>query len=166
MSAITDKQTLVQMLIDEASDVDLVCYLAHSGGAASLQDLLECIRDAESLPVDDLLHNIAIVRKKKVEASACPMSRIFRRLMRPDIIRVGPSISIRRVTALIQAVSQPAESITPVEAIRRYMADNQFDAAAELVILSGLGDPDPGQGPTASSAPDLEKADHALAQAA
>jgi hypothetical protein len=90
MNAATEQKALVQTLVDEASDVDLVCYLAHSGGEIALKDFLECIRDAETLSIDDLLHNIGVVRQKKTEAYACPMHRVFRRLMRSDTI---PSVS-------------------------------------------------------------------------
>jgi hypothetical protein len=82
-AAAEQKKTLVQTLVDEASDVDLVCYLARSGGEIALKDLLECVRDAERLSVDDLLYNISVVRTKKTEAYACPMHRVFRRLMIP-----------------------------------------------------------------------------------
>jgi len=90
MSGATEKQALVQTLVDEASDVDFVCYLARSGGETALKDLLECIRDAECLSMRDLLYNIGMVRQKKSEAYACPMRRVFQRLMRSDII---PDIS-------------------------------------------------------------------------
>jgi hypothetical protein len=79
-----EKKSLVRTLIDEASDVDLVCYLARSGGETALKDLLECVRDAEGLSKEDLLHNISVVRQKKTEAYACPMYRVLRRLIRSD----------------------------------------------------------------------------------
>jgi hypothetical protein len=81
-TAAEERKRLIGTLIDEASDVDLVCYLAHSGGATLLKDFLQCIRDAEVLPVDDLLHNIAIVRRKKREAFADPLYQVFHRLMK------------------------------------------------------------------------------------
>ena len=85
MSAATnEKALLVQTLVDEASDVDLVCYLAHSGGMPALKDLLECVRDADGLSVEDLHYNVSLVRQKKSEALECPMYRVFRRLMRSD----------------------------------------------------------------------------------
>ena len=92
MSGAIEKQALVQTLVDEASDVDLVCYLARSGGETALKDLLECIRDAECLPISDLLYNIGVVRQKKNEAYVCPMHRVFQRLMRSDIIPVISSM--------------------------------------------------------------------------
>ena len=92
MSGTLEKRVLVQTLLDEASDVDLVCYLAHSGGETALKDLLECIRDAEWLRVEDLLHNIDIVRQKKSEAQVSPMHRVFRRLTRSDVGSVISSI--------------------------------------------------------------------------
>ena len=52
MSRAIEKQVLVQTLVDEASDIDLVCYLARSGGETALKDLLECIRDAEGLSLE------------------------------------------------------------------------------------------------------------------
>lgn len=82
-AASTETNSLITQLIDEASDVDLVCYLAHSGGPDLLKDLFECIRDARSLSVDDLLYNIDILQQKKVEASLHPMGRVVRRLMQP-----------------------------------------------------------------------------------
>ena len=90
MSGAIEKQVLVQTLVDEASDVDLVCYLARSGGDTALKDLFECIRDAESLPISDLLYNIDVIRQKKSEAYVCPMRRVFQRLTRGDVI---PGIS-------------------------------------------------------------------------
>jgi hypothetical protein len=90
MSGVIERQSLVQTLVDEASDVDLVCYLVRSGGEAALKDLLECIRDAECLTINDLLYNIGIVRQKKSEASVWPMRHAFQRLMRSDVI---PAIS-------------------------------------------------------------------------
>jgi hypothetical protein len=90
MSGAIEKQALVQALIDQASDVDLVCYLARSGGESALKDLFECIRDAECLSTNDLLYNIGVIRQKKSEAYACPMRRVFQRLMRSDIV---PGIS-------------------------------------------------------------------------
>jgi hypothetical protein len=83
-AATSEKASLVQALVDEASDVDLVCYLAHSGGTTALKDLLECVRDADDLSVEDLHYNVSLVRQKKSEALECPMYRVFRRLMRSD----------------------------------------------------------------------------------
>ncbi len=83
-TAAEERKRLIETLIDEASDVDLVCYLAHSGGATLVKDFLQCIRDVEFLSVDDLLHNIAIVRQKKSEASADPLYQVFHRLMNPE----------------------------------------------------------------------------------
>ena len=91
MSGAIEKQALVQTLVDEASDVDLVCYLARCGGEAALKDL-ESIRDAECLPIRDLLYNISVVRQKKSEAYVCPMRRVFQRLMRSDIVPVISSM--------------------------------------------------------------------------
>jgi hypothetical protein len=79
-----DDRALVQMLLDEASDAELIFYLARSDGPRALKDLLECIRDAEQLSIDDLWYNIGIVREKKREAQLCPMNRVFRRLMGSD----------------------------------------------------------------------------------
>jgi hypothetical protein len=93
MNMATERQkALVQTLLEEASDVDLVCYLARSGGETALKDLLECVRDAESLSTDDLLHNIGVVRQKKIEAHACPMHRVFRRLMKPEMMPLVPNV--------------------------------------------------------------------------
>lgn len=89
MNAATDEKTsLIQTLVDEASDLDLVCYLAHSGGATALKDLLECIRDADALSTEDLLYNIGVVKQKKNEACGCAMHRVFRRLMRLETVPV------------------------------------------------------------------------------
>jgi hypothetical protein len=85
-TAAEERKRLIDTLIDEASDVDLVCYLAHSGGASLLKDFLQCIRDAEFLSVDDLLHNIGTVRQKKSEALADPLYQVFHRLMNPESI--------------------------------------------------------------------------------
>lgn len=85
MSAGDDQRSaLVRVLLDEVSDVDLVCYLARSGGDALLRDLFESVRDAEFLSVDDLLFNIKLVRQKKQEASSYPMLPVFQRLMKPS----------------------------------------------------------------------------------
>lgn len=81
-----EKRSLVRTLVEEASDVDFICYLARSGGEAALKDLLECIRDAECLSTNDIAYNIKIVRKKKIEAHQCPMRFVFQRLMRPDVV--------------------------------------------------------------------------------
>lgn len=78
-----DKAELISSLLEEVSDVDLVCYLAHSGGARSLRDLFESIRDADLLSLEALEHNLAVVRQKKTEASSYPMYLVFHRLMRP-----------------------------------------------------------------------------------
>ena len=83
-TAAEERKRLIETLIDEASDVDLVCYLAHSGGPALLKDFLQSIRDAEFLSVDDLLHNIAILRQKKSEALGDPLYQVFHRLMKPE----------------------------------------------------------------------------------
>ena len=72
---------------------------------------------------------------------------------------------IRRVTALIQAVSEPAESITPMEAIRRHIARDQVDAATELAVLFALGDPDVERGPEAINARAYQIVDEVRAQA-
>ena len=94
MTAAADEKTfLIQTLLDEASDVDLVCYLAHSGGATAMKDLLESVRDADSLSNEDLMHNIGVVRQKKDEARACPMHRVFRRLMKSDAMPVVPDMT-------------------------------------------------------------------------
>jgi hypothetical protein len=86
MNGAIERRSLVQTLVDEASDVDLVCYLVHSGGEAALKDLLECIRDAECLPINDLLYNIGIVRQKKRETTVWPMRDAFQRLIRSDVV--------------------------------------------------------------------------------
>jgi hypothetical protein len=86
MNRAIEKQVLVQTLVDEASDIDLVCYLARSGGETALKDLLECIRDAEGLSLDDLLYNIDLIRRKKNEAYGSPMRRVFQRLTRPEVV--------------------------------------------------------------------------------
>jgi hypothetical protein len=78
----SDKSSLVQVLVEEASNVDLICHLAHTGGSEALRDLLECVRDAEFLSTDALLYNISVVRQKTAEAHACPMNRVFGGLMR------------------------------------------------------------------------------------
>ena len=78
------RAALVRLLLDEVSDVDLVCYLARSGGDALLRDLFESVRDAEFLSVEDLLYNIRMVRQKKAEASSYPMLPVFQRLMKPS----------------------------------------------------------------------------------
>jgi hypothetical protein len=83
-TAADERKRLIETLVDEASDVDLVCYLAHSGGATLLKDFLECIVDAEFLSVDDLLHNIGIVRQKKSEAFDDPLYQVFQRLMKSE----------------------------------------------------------------------------------
>lgn len=84
MSTAEDRRaSLVRLLLDEASDVDLVCYLARSGGDALLRDLLESIRDIEFLSTEDLLYNINLLREKKAEASSYPMHSVFQRLMNP-----------------------------------------------------------------------------------
>lgn len=88
-----DKSDVIQSLLEEVSDVDLVCYLAHSGGAGSLKDLFESIRDAERLSLVDLEHNLAIVRQKKTEASSYPMYLVFHRLMRPYKAKISPELS-------------------------------------------------------------------------
>lgn len=88
-----EKNSLIEALLDEASDVDLVCYLARSGGDAALKDLLECMRDAESLSTDDLRHNLDVVRQKTAEAHACPMHRVFRRLMKAETMPVVPGMA-------------------------------------------------------------------------
>jgi hypothetical protein len=94
MTVAADEKTfLIQTLLDEASDVDLVCYLAHSGGATAMKDLLESVRDADSLSNEDLMHNIGVVRQKKNEARACPMHRVFRRLMKSDAMPVVPDMT-------------------------------------------------------------------------
>lgn len=87
-----DKPSLIQTLVDEASDLDLVCYLVHSGGVTVLQDLLECIRDADDLSIGDLHYNIAVVRQMKSRASASPMHRIFRRLMKHEPLPVAEAM--------------------------------------------------------------------------
>lgn len=79
-----DRELLIDTLVEEASDVDLVCYLAHSGGRELLKDLFECIRDAKALSKEDLLYNIGMLKQKKVEAHQSPMQPVLRRLMRPD----------------------------------------------------------------------------------
>jgi hypothetical protein len=72
---------------------------------------------------------------------------------------------IRRVTALIQAVSEPAESITLMEAIRRHVARDQVDAATELAVLFALGDPYVERGPEAINARAHQIVDEVSAQA-
>ncbi len=72
---------------------------------------------------------------------------------------------IRRVTVLMQAVSEPTESITPMEAIRRYVARNQVNAATELAVLLALGDPDVEREPEAVNARADQIVDEARAQA-
>jgi hypothetical protein len=94
MSAVAvDKNALVQVLLDEASDADLMFYLARADGLHALKDLLECIRDAEQLSIEDLWYNIGVVRKKKRDARMCPMNRVFRRLMGSDAVPVVESIA-------------------------------------------------------------------------
>jgi hypothetical protein len=97
MSGAIERRSLIKMLIDEASDVDLVCYLARSGGGAALRDLLECVCDAEALPIDDLLYNVDVLRRKKSEAYLCPMRRVFQRLMRSDAVPVISNMSNEEV---------------------------------------------------------------------
>ncbi len=70
-TAADERKCLIETLIDEASDVDLVCYLAHSGGATLLKDFLQCVRDAEFLPVDDLPAFIAKLRDQTGVAARC-----------------------------------------------------------------------------------------------
>lgn len=82
MSTAMEKSSLVQILIEEVSDVDLVCYLAHCGGSPVLKDLFECVRDADGLSIEALVYNIDLVRKKKEEARGSPLLRVFQRLMR------------------------------------------------------------------------------------
>jgi hypothetical protein len=104
------KKSLVQTLVNEVSDVGLVCYLAHSGGQTLLKDLFECIRDAESLSLDDLLYNISIVRQKKIEASKYPMYLVFRSLMNPN--RVGaPSLTDSVVSSRRGGFGEPRDYI-------------------------------------------------------
>jgi hypothetical protein len=91
-AAMKEKKSLVQTLVDEASDVDLVCYLVRSSGVTALKDLFECVRDAESLSADDLLYNINLVRQKKIEACACPLHPVLQRLMRSDALPVISSM--------------------------------------------------------------------------
>lgn len=83
-AAAVDRNALVQILLDEASDADLI----HA-----LKDLLECIRDPEQLSIEDLWYNIGVVRKKKRDAQMCPMNRVFRRLMGLDAVPVAWSIA-------------------------------------------------------------------------
>jgi hypothetical protein len=84
MSTAEDQRAaLVRLLLDEVSDVDLVCYLARSGGDALLRDLFESVRDVAFLSADDLLYNIKLLRQKKAEASSYPMHPVFQRLMNP-----------------------------------------------------------------------------------
>jgi hypothetical protein len=92
-AAAADRDALVQILLDEASDADLIFYLARSDGVHALKDLLECIRDAEQLSIEDLWYNIGVVRKKKRNAQMYPMNRVFRRLMGSDAVPVAESIA-------------------------------------------------------------------------
>lgn len=75
-----EKTLLIEALIREASDVDLICYLARTQGPAVVQDLLECIADAHALSEEDLFHNLQVVLKKKREASADPTAKALHRL--------------------------------------------------------------------------------------
>lgn len=75
-----EKTLLIEALIREASDVDLICYLARTEGRAVVQDLMECIADAHSMSEENIFHNLQVVLKKKREASAHPMSQALRRL--------------------------------------------------------------------------------------
>jgi hypothetical protein len=79
--ASAETEVLITRLIAEASDVDLMRYLGQTGGSALLRDLLECVRDARFLSADDLRHNIAILRQKKVEAASNPAGMIAKGLM-------------------------------------------------------------------------------------
>lgn len=77
----SDKETLLQRLITEASDVDLICYLVRTEGSAVVQDLLECIADGRLLSIRDIVHNLDVVRKKKAEAHGHPMFPALHRLL-------------------------------------------------------------------------------------
>jgi hypothetical protein len=87
---------LVTRLIAEASDVDLMWYLGQTGGSALLRDLLECVRDSRFLSADDLRHNIAILREKKVEAASNPGGMMAKGLMPTAGSREGDGLSAMR----------------------------------------------------------------------
>jgi hypothetical protein len=78
------KKELIEALLDEVSDIVLICYVAYSGGANRLRDLFEALKDAEGLPIEDLRYNLEIARQKKGEAYRDPMRPVFERLMRID----------------------------------------------------------------------------------
>ena len=80
------RKLLIEALIREASDVDLICYLARTEGPSVVQDLLECIADAHALSEEDLFYNLQVVLQKKREASARPMAKAPHRLtaIQPD----------------------------------------------------------------------------------
>jgi hypothetical protein len=89
-----ERMTLVQTIINEASNIDLLFYLARTDGEAAVRDLMECIRDVEKLDVTDLLYNISVLRQKKAEAHGCHMVPVFRRLLKSDSVSlVAPEFS-------------------------------------------------------------------------
>lgn len=75
-----EKKLLIEALVREASDVDLICYLARVGGPSVVQDLLECIADAHSMSEEDIFHNLQVVLKTKREAASHPMAKALHRL--------------------------------------------------------------------------------------
>jgi hypothetical protein len=79
-----EKRILLKMLIAEAGDVDLICYLARTEGPEVVRDLLESIADAHALPAEDVLHSLRIVREKKMEASGHPVFAALHRLLHPQ----------------------------------------------------------------------------------
>lgn len=108
-AASAGKQSLIQTLLDEASDVDLVCYLAHSGGSELLKELFECLRDAEGLSEEDLSYNVDLLRQKKIEAHANPMRPVIRRLMRPYAVA---TYNLPRVSGIsTEGELQPSASL-------------------------------------------------------
>jgi hypothetical protein len=80
----SQKEELVEALLDEVSDIVLICYLAYSCGEKGLRDLFEALKDGEALSIEDLRYNLEIVRQKKGEAYRDPMRPVFERLMRLD----------------------------------------------------------------------------------
>ena len=55
-----ERQLLIESLIREASDVDLICYLARTEGPSVVQELLEAVADAHALSEEDLLFNLQV----------------------------------------------------------------------------------------------------------
>ena len=88
-----ERTLLIEALIREASDVDLICYLARTGGPSVVQDLLEAIADAHSLSEDDLFFNLQLVLEKKREAAAHPMAKALHRLTAAPPDRVAKPLT-------------------------------------------------------------------------